>query len=84
MSIRKKFSDEKITFFLKWISLNVIVSIVLIGLSNNFDIQNYIIWVFSAYFAISLIIKLIFVIIYLLQYYIVKRIKVMMMIDGNK
>jgi arginine decarboxylase-like protein len=52
--------------------------------SKNYNIQNYIIWIFSAYFAVTLVIKVFFVIIYLLQYNTVKRIKVKFMVDRNK
>lgn len=75
-SIRMKFTEEKIRFSLKWLGANTFVSLVLVGLANNYDIQNYIIWIFSAYFAALLLIKTIFVLIYLLRYYTITGFKV--------
>ena len=71
-----KFTEEKIKFSLKWLGANTFVSLVLVGLANNYDIQNYIIWIFSAYFAALLLIKTIFVLIYLLRYYTITGFKV--------
>ena len=53
----------------------MLLSIILVGLANNYDIQNYIIWVFSAYFAFILCLKILFVYIYLLKYYTFKNYK---------
>lgn len=67
-AIRVKFANDKIKFTLKWLGANIIVSLILVGLANNYVIQNYIIWIFSAYFAGILLIKTIFLFIYLINY----------------
>lgn len=71
-----KFTDDKIRFSLKWLGANAIVSVILIGLANNYDIQNYIIWIFSAYFALLLGLKTLFVVIYQLRYHTITSYKV--------
>lgn len=59
-------------------------SLGLLGLANNYDIQNYIIWIFSAYFALVMVVKMVFVLIYLLQYFIAKKIKVTLMASRTR
>lgn len=63
-------------FAIKWLGINILLSLILAGLANNYDIQNYIIWIFSAYFALVMVIKVIFVLFYLVQYNIFTRFRV--------
>ena len=51
------------------------LSLFLVGLANDYTIQNYIIWIFSAFFATILVIKTLFLYIYLFQYYTCKQYK---------
>lgn len=75
-AIRIKFSDEKIKFTIKWLGFNIILSLILVGLANDYVIQNYIIWLFSAYFGGIMAIKVIFVVIFFLKYNIITRFRV--------